>query len=58
MASKNALPLAVAGLLALWTASAPTVAQDKQKPTIKIPEAGVPQIQTPAQIRFGVRFEF
>jgi hypothetical protein len=37
--------LAAASLLALWPVSGPIVAQE-QKPTVKIPDAGVPQIGT------------
>jgi hypothetical protein len=45
MRRKNPLFLAFAGLLALCPISAPMGAQE-QKPQIKIPEAGVPQIMT------------
>jgi hypothetical protein len=45
MIRKNTLCLALAVLLAAWS-GAPTGAQEKQKPVIKIPEAGVPQIAT------------
>lgn len=47
MRSQTALSLvAVASLLALCPAAGPTEAQEKQKPTVKVPEAGVPQIGT------------
>jgi len=36
--------VAVMGLLALGPAARPIAAQDKQPPTIKVPDAGVPQI--------------
>jgi hypothetical protein len=45
MTRKNPVFLALAGLLALCPVSAPIGAQE-QKPTVKIPEAGVPQIMT------------
>ena len=38
--------LAAAAVAAAVCAVAPLAAQDKQKPTVKIPEAGVPQIMT------------
>jgi hypothetical protein len=47
MRSQTALSLlAVASLLALCPAAGPIAAQEKQKPTVKIPDAGVPQIGT------------
>lgn len=47
MRSQTALSLlAVAGLFALAGANGPLAAQEKQKPTVKIPDAGVPQIGT------------
>jgi len=45
MRSHTPLFLALAGLLALSPVSTPITAQE-QKPTVKIPEAGVPQIMT------------
>ncbi len=45
MRRKTPVFLALAGLLALYPVSAPVGAQE-QKPTVKIPEAGVPQIMT------------
>jgi hypothetical protein len=45
MKSKKPLFLALAGLLALCPVSQPIDAQE-QKPTIKIPESGVPQVMT------------
>jgi len=45
MKRKNPVFLALAGLLALYPVSAPLGAQD-QKPTVKIPQSGVPQIMT------------
>jgi hypothetical protein len=38
--------VAVMGLLVLCPAARPSAAQDKQPPTVKIPDAGVPQIAT------------
>jgi hypothetical protein len=38
--------VAVMGLLALCPAARPIAAQDKQPPTIKVPDAGVPQVGT------------
>ena len=47
MRSQTALSLvAVASLLALCPAAGPIAAQEKQKPTVKVPDAGVPQIGT------------
>ena len=45
MRRKQAWALGIAVVLALWTAAAPMGAQD-QKPTVKIPNAGVPQVMT------------
>jgi hypothetical protein len=45
MRSKNALSLAVAGLFAAAFAVA-MAAQEKQKPTVQIPQPGVPQVMT------------
>lgn len=45
MRSQTPLFLTVAGLIALSTVSMPMTAQE-QKPTVKIPEAGVPQVMT------------
>src|SRR5215831_15826044 len=44
MTRRNAALMACAGALVLWALSAPLGAQDK--PQVKIPEAGVPQIMT------------
>ena len=47
MRSQTALSLvAVASLLALCPAAGPIAAQEKQKPAVKVPDAGVPQIGT------------
>lgn len=47
MRSKTALSvLTGAGLFALSLANGPLAAQDKQKPVVKVPDAGVPQIGT------------
>ncbi len=47
MRSQNTLALlTVASLLALGLAHGPLAAQEKQKPVIKVPDAGVPQIGT------------
>ena len=40
------LAVVLIGLLSLWTLAAPAAAQDEQKPKVKIPEPGVPQIMT------------
>jgi hypothetical protein len=45
MRTKQAWALGIAAVLALWTVAAPMGAQD-QKPVVKIPDAGVPQIMT------------
>src|SRR5262245_63345908 len=45
MRTKHAWALGIAAVLALWTVAAPIGAQD-QKPVVKIPDAGVPQIMT------------
>lgn len=45
MRSQTPLFLALAGLIVLSTVSMPITAQE-QKPTVKIPEAGVPQVMT------------
>ncbi len=45
MQRKHAVGLACAGALVLWALSAPIGAQDN-KPQVKIPESGVPQIMT------------
>ena len=45
MRTKQAWALGIAAVLALWTVAAPIGAQD-QKPVVKIPDAGVPQIMT------------
>ncbi len=46
MKHKNALSGVLLGLLVLWPIAAPAGAQTQQKPTVKIPEPGVPQIMT------------
>lgn len=47
MRSRNALSLlTAAGLFALALAHGPLAAQEKQKPVVKVPDAGVPQIGT------------
>jgi len=47
MRSQTALSLlAVASLFALSSAPGPIAAQEKQKPVVKVPDAGVPQIGT------------
>jgi len=46
MRYKNALSVALVGLLSLWSIVAPAGAQTEQQPTVKIPEPGVPQIMT------------
>jgi hypothetical protein len=46
MRHKNALWVVVLGLLLLWPIAAPAGAQTQEKPTVKIPEPGVPQIMT------------
>ena len=43
---KNALMAVLVGLLLLWPGAAPAGAQTEQKPTVQIPEPGVPQIMT------------
>ena len=45
MRTKQAWALCLAAAMAVWTSVAPMGAQD-QKPQVKIPEAGVPQIMT------------
>src|SRR5262249_40311993 len=45
MRTKQAWSLAIAVVLALWTVTSPMRAQD-QKPTVKIPQPGVPEIAT------------
>src|ERR1041385_875812 len=44
--STNARSLLVASLLAAYAAGASLGAQEKQKPVIKVPQAGVPQVAT------------
>jgi hypothetical protein len=44
MKYKLALLLALACLVSMWPLAAPAAAQDQQKPTVKIPEPGVPQV--------------
>jgi hypothetical protein len=46
MRHKNALLVALVGLLLLWPVATPASAQTEQKQTVKIPEPGVPQIMT------------
>src|SRR4029453_16433417 len=45
MKTKQGWAFAIAVVLALWTVTVPMGAQD-QKPVVKIPEAGVPQVMT------------
>jgi hypothetical protein len=46
MRHKNVLIVVLVGLLSLWPIAAPAGAQTEQKPTVKIPDPGVPQIMT------------
>jgi len=46
MRHKNALSVVLVGLLSLWPIAAPAGAQTEQKPTVKMPEPGVPEIFT------------
>jgi hypothetical protein len=46
MRGKNAQLAALAGVLALWSVAPPLGAQGQEKPVVKIPESGVPQIMT------------
>src|SRR5512137_1439604 len=48
MRAKNALLAVLAGLLLLWPIAAPPAAgaQTQEKPTVNIPDPGVPQIMT------------
>jgi hypothetical protein len=46
MKLKNVLSVVLVGLLSMWALAAPAGAQDEQKPKVKIPEPGVPQIMT------------
>jgi hypothetical protein len=46
MRTRKILLAAVVGLLALWPVAARVGAQAQEKPTVKIPEPGVPQIMT------------
>ncbi len=46
MKYKIALSVVLASLLSLWPIAAPSGAQTQQKPPVKIPEPGVPQIMT------------
>jgi hypothetical protein len=45
MRTKQAWSLAIAGVLALWAVATPNGAQD-QKPVVKVPNPGVPEIAT------------
>ena len=40
------LSVVLVGLLSIWPSAAPAGAQTQEKPTVKIPEPGVPQIMT------------
>ena len=46
MRYKNSLLVVLVCLLSLWPIAAPAGAQTEQKPTVKIPEPGVPEIMT------------
>ena len=46
MKAASLLSLVVASLIWVGPMAAPNDAQDKQPPTVKIPNAGVPQIMT------------
>ena len=47
MKRETGLFLTMAGLLALWSATSPVAARvQEQKPQVKIPQAGVPQVMT------------
>ena len=46
MNKKNALSLILVGLVALCAPAAPADAQAQEKPVVKIPDAGVPEIMT------------
>jgi hypothetical protein len=46
MRPKNALSVVLVGLLSMWALAAPAGTQEEQKPKVKIPEPGVPQIMT------------
>ena len=46
MKLRNVLSVVLVGLMSLWTLAAPAAAQDEQKPKVKIPEPGVPEIMT------------
>jgi hypothetical protein len=46
MKRKTALPFMVAGLVTTWCLVAPANAQTQQKPTVQIPDPGVPQNMT------------
>jgi len=44
MRHKNTLAVVLAGMLTLWSVASPAGAQTQEKPAVKIPEPGVPQI--------------
>ena len=46
MRHKNSLLVALVGLLLVWPIAASASAQTQEKPTVKIPEPGVPEIMT------------
>lgn len=46
MKHRIALSLALVALIAMWPAAAPASAQAQQKPTVQIPQPGVPQVMT------------
>ena len=46
MNHKNALSLVLVGLVSLWAPVVPADAQTQEKPTVQIPQPGVPQIMT------------
>jgi hypothetical protein len=46
MKDKNGLSLVIAGVLSMWTPVAPIDAQTQERPTVQIPQPGVPQIMT------------
>jgi hypothetical protein len=46
MRHENGIAAVLIGLLSLWTIAAPAGAQTDQKPQVKIPEPGVPQVMT------------
>ena len=46
MSSSRALSVAFVGLISMWTFQTTGDAQTQQKPVVKIPQPGVPQIMT------------